>query len=321
MPPLRGSAWGIPGTWGSATLHPRLYYRGPPGLEMFDGQCSSHEPRRGDIGGTTMNTIRTQLTVAVLTATVLTALVGHAPAQEALTADQIVEKANQASYYAGKDGRAKVKMTIRDGKGGTRERAFTILRMNADGRDQKFYVYFEAPADVRKMAYLVWKHVGKNDDRWLWLPALNLKKRIAPGDKRTSFVGSDFLYEDVSGRGTEEDTHELVETTPSDYVIKNTPKKADEVEFSSYTVWIDKQTFLPRKAEYLDKNGKLYRKVEATRVETVDGHPTVVESIASDLNAGTSTVNTFTEVKYDIGLSERIFTERFLRRPPREVTR
>jgi len=268
-----------------------------------------------------MNTIRTQLTVAVLTATVLTALVGHAPAQEALTADQIVEKANQASYYAGKDGRAKVKMTIRDGKGGTRERAFTILRMNADGRDQKFYVYFEAPADVRKMAYLVWKHVGKNDDRWLWLPALNLKKRIAPGDKRTSFVGSDFLYEDVSGRGTEEDTHELVETTPSDYVIKNTPKKADEVEFSSYTVWIDKQTFLPRKAEYLDKNGKLYRKVEATRVETVDGHPTVVESIASDLNAGTSTVNTFTEVKYDIGLSERIFTERFLRRPPREVTR
>jgi hypothetical protein len=268
-----------------------------------------------------MNAQIRQLTTAIVTATVLVSLGSRAPAQDALMADQIVEKANQASYYAGKDGRAKVKMTIKDGKGGTREREFTILRMNTDGQDQKFYVYFEAPADVRKMAYLVWKHVGKDDDRWLWLPALNLKKRIAPGDKRTSFVGSDFLYEDVSGRGTEEDMHELVETTPSDYVIKNTPKDPDNVEFSSYTVWIDKQTFLPKKAEYLDRNGKLYRKVEATRVETVDGHPTVIESIASDLNAGTSTVNAFSDVKYDIGLSERIFTERFLRRPPREVTR
>ncbi len=268
-----------------------------------------------------MNAKLRPLTTAIVAASVLTTLMGSAPAQNALTADQIVEKANQASYYAGKDGRAKVKMTIRDDKGGTRVREFAILRLNTDGQDQKFYVYFEAPADVRKMAYLVWKNVGKDDDRWLWLPALNLNKRIAPGDKRTSFVGSDFLYEDVSGRGTEEDAHELVDTTPTDYVIKNTPKNADEVEFSSYTVWIDKTTFLPKKAEYLDKNGKRYRKVEATKVETVDGHPTVVESVASDLNAGTSTVNAFSDVKYDIGLSERIFTERFLRRPPREVTR
>ncbi len=256
---------------------------------------------------------------AILTSAILLGVLG-VRAQE-LTAEQVVLKANAAAYYAGKDGRADVKMTITDGKGGTREREFTILRMNAKGEDQNFYVYFKAPADVRKMAYLVWKHVGKDDDRWLWLPALNLKKRIAPGDKRTSFVGSDFLYEDVSGRGTEEDTHELVETTDTEYVLKSTPKDPDSVEFSHYTIRIDKTTFLPRKAEYFDKNGKLYRRVEALKTEVVDGHPTVIESVASDLVAGTKTVNTFTNVKYDLGLSERVFTERFLRRPPREVTR
>jgi outer membrane lipoprotein-sorting protein len=261
-----------------------------------------------------MKTMTTMLTVAIL----LGAQEGRA---QELTAEQIVQKANTAAYYAGKDGRADVKMTIADGKGGTREREFTILRMNAKGQDQNFYVYFKAPADVRKMAYLVWKHVSKDDDRWLWLPALNLKKRIAPGDKRTSFVGSDFLYEDVSGRGTEEDAHALVETTDTEYVLKSTPKDPDSVEFSHYTVRIDKATFLPRKAEYVDKHGKLYRRVEALKTEVVDGHPTVVESVASDLVAGTKTVNTFSNVKYDLGLSERIFTERFLRRPPREVTR
>ncbi len=255
--------------------------------------------------------------IVLITGLAIGSLAASVMGQE-LDANAIVEKANRASYYAGKDGSAKVKMVMSDG----RTREFAILRRNADeGMGQKFYVYFTAPADVRKMAYLVHKRPGGNDDRWLFLPALNLVKRIAPGDKRTSFVGSDFLYEDVSGRGLEEDTHELVETTETQYVIKNTPKDPGSVEFSSYTVWIDKESFLPRKAEYLDKNGTLSRRVVADKVETVQGYPTVVESYVEDLSAGTKTVNTFADVKLDIGLKDRLFTERFLRRPPREVTR
>lgn len=239
-----------------------------------------------------------------------------------LTVDQIVEKANLATYYAGKDGRAKVHMLIDDGKGTTRNREFTILRLNeAAGGDQKFYVFFHEPADVRKMAYLVWKHVDakRDDDRWLWLPALNLVRRIAPGDKRTSFVGSDFVYEDVSGRNIVDDTHELVETTDAHYVIKNTPKDPGTVEFASYTLWIDRTTMLPVKAEYLDAKGTLYRRVESLKVETIQDHPTVVQAKVSDLRTGGSTVNTFSSVEYDIGLDASIFTERYLRRPPREV--
>ncbi len=234
------------------------------------------------------------------------------------TADEIVAKANQASYYAGADGRATVSMKLSDG----RTRDFVILRKNMpDGVDQKFYVYFKGPADVRKMAYLVHKHPGKDDDRWLFLPALNLIKRIAPGDKRTSFVGADFLYEDVSGRGLNEDTHELLETTETQYIVNNVPKNPRSVEFASYKVWIDKDTFIPRKAEYLDKNGKLYRTVAATKIEIIQGIPTVIESVAKNLVSDSSTVNTFSGIKYNIGLKENIFTERFLRRPPREVTR
>ncbi|PNU20461.1 outer membrane lipoprotein-sorting protein [Geothermobacter hydrogeniphilus] len=248
-------------------------------------------------------------------------LLWPALALAAPSADEIVARANKAAYYAGKDGQADVKMTIYDAHGGTRQREFSILRLNVAGEDQKFYVYFKKPSDVRKMAFLVWKHVGGDDDRWLWLPALNLKKRIAPGDKRTSFVGSDFFYEDVSGRGLEEDVHQLVKETDDQWLIKNTPKDPDSVEFSWYQVWIDKATSLPVKAEYFDKEGKLYRRVSAEKIETIQGHPTVVEAVAEDLLAGTRTVNRFSKVKYDIGLKERLFTERFLRRPPREVTR
>ena len=239
-----------------------------------------------------------------------------------LTADEIIARANQAAYYAGNDGRADVKMTIHTPPRNTRVREFTILRLNTEGGNQKFYVYFTQPADVRKMAYLVWKNVGpgQEDDRWMSLPALNLVRRIAPGDKRTSFVGSDFFYEDVSGRNLEADTHELVETTDTEYVIKNTPKDPATVEFAHYRVAIDKETFIPRKAEYFDKQGEVYREVEATRVETIAGHPTVMEAVVRDLKTRGHTVNEFSNVEYDLGLKETIFSERFLRRPPREVT-
>ena len=241
-------------------------------------------------------------------------------AAEPLTVDQIVERSNLAAYYAGKDGRATVKMVITDAQGRERRRKFTILRYDLkDGGEQDFYVYFREPADVRKMVYLVHKHPGKDDDRWLYLPALDLVKRIAASDKRTSFVGSNFVYEDVSGRGIDEDKHELLETNEQFYVLNNVPKDLKSVEFSSYKIWIDRKTFMPMKAEYLDREGQPYREVEALEVKDIQGYPTVIRSRVKDLASGGRTVSEFSGITYDIGLKERIFTERYLRRPPREV--
>jgi outer membrane lipoprotein-sorting protein len=233
---------------------------------------------------------------------------------------QIVERANLTAYYAGSDGRAQVDMTITDGQGRQREREFVILRKDiTDGGGQNFYVYFKKPADVRKMVFMVHKHIDRDDDRWLYQPKLDLVKRIASSDKRTSFVGSHFFYEDVSGRATTEDTHELIEESDSYYLLKSTPKDSASVEFSSYRTWIDKKTFMPMRAEYLDKSGKKYREVEAVETKEVQGYPTVVKSRVRDLASGGETVSVFSDVAYDIGLSENIFSERYLRRPPRAV--
>ncbi len=235
-----------------------------------------------------------------------------------LTVEEIVDKANKTAYYAGGDGKSDVSMVITDSRGRERFREFTILRLNIEeGGEQKFYVYFRKPADVREMVYMVWKHIGTDDDRWLYLPALDLVRRIAASDKRSSFVGSDYVYEDVSGRSPDDDTHELVETTDSFYRLKNVPKDPDPVEFSHYFIWIDRSNFLPMKAEYYDKRGELYRRVEALEIKDISGYPTVVKSRVTDLASGGNTVSEFSGIQYDIGLNENIFTERFLRRPPR----
>jgi len=256
----------------------------------------------------------------LVTLTALCLCVVFADATEPPSVDEIVDQANKVAYYSGDDGRAKVKMTIIDAQGRTREREFAILRHDvADGGEQHFFVYFLKPSDVRKMAFLVHKHIDRDDDRWLYLPALDLVKRIAASDKRTSFVGSHFYYEDVSGRGIDEDSHEMVEETDTRFVIKNTPKDPGSVEFASYTVWIDKKTYMPTKAEYVDQSGNTYRDVEALEVKDIQGFPTVTKSRVRDLASGGETISEFTDIEYNIGLEDQIFTERYLRKPPREV--
>ena len=259
------------------------------------------------------------------------ALQSAAATGENLSVDEIVSRANRVAYYQGMDGRARVQMIIVDSQGRQRHREMTILRRDmqdpATGQqsdtsadafcgDQKMYVFFHRPADIYKTVFMVWKHLDRDDDRWMYLPALDLVKRIAATDKRTSFVGSDFFYEDVSGRHINDDEHELVTTTDAHYILKHTPKNPSLVEFSFFETWIHKESFVVMKADYYDRSAKKYRTFEALQVETIQGYPTVVKSKMTDLRTGNYTELIYSDVRYNIGIPEEIFDERYLRKAP-----
>ena len=255
----------------------------------------------------------------LLTTLLVVALTGSAQAQSLSDAGEIVQRANQASYYAGADGRAEVRMIITDAQGRQQRRQFTVLRRDAeDLADQQFLVVFSQPSDVRGTVFLVDKHIGRDDDRWLYLPGLDLVKRISAGDKRTSFVGAHYFYEDVSGRSYTEDEHELIEARDGFYVLRHTPIDPSSVEFASYMTWIDQETFLPMKIEYTNAAGDIYRRVDVLKTELIDGHPTVTTSRVSDLLSGGKTDMQFRYIRFDVGLPEEVFTERSLRNPPRD---
>lgn len=248
----------------------------------------------------------------------LTMLLAPATRAEPLEdVEAIVARANLAAYYAGDDGRSEARMLITDAQGRQQLRQFTVLRRNrAPGGDQDFMVFFSRPSDVRGTVFLVAKHVERDDDRWLYLPGLDLVRRISAGDKRTSFVGSHFFYEDVSGRNPADDRHSLLETTAEHYVLESVPRDPRTVEFTRYVTRVDRNTFLPVKTEYYDGRDRVYRVMEVLGVEEIGGHPTVTRSRISDPLAGASTLMEFRYTEYDVGLPTDIFSERFLRTPP-----
>lgn len=246
-------------------------------------------------------------------------LLGQSAIAQEVDVNALIQQAEKAAYYAGDDGRADARMLIVDAQGRKQMRQFTILRKDVeDNGDQKMMVFFSRPTDVKDTVFRVEKHASNDvdDDRWLYLPALDLVKRISAGDKRTSFVGSHFFYEDVSGRAVAQDNFTLQEETDDKYVLKATPKQPDSVEFDHYIVHIDKATSLPVLINFFKADGTHYRRVETVTVEEVQGFPTVLRSKVSDLASGGYTLMEFRNTQYNIDLPDDVFSERSLRTPP-----
>ncbi|NVJ68591.1 MAG: outer membrane lipoprotein-sorting protein [Gammaproteobacteria bacterium] len=254
----------------------------------------------------------------LITAALYAAINGNVHANEHSVED-IVKAAYQACYYPGDDAQRKARMMIVDAQGSKQLRQFNIFKKDkVDGGDQDFLVVFEKPSDVKNTVFLVNKHVESEDDRWIYLPGLDLDKRISASDKRTSFVGSNYFYEDISGRNIKLDNFELVAEDDASYQIQATPKDPTQVEFDLYRMNIDKKTMLPMSIEYF-KNDKPYRKAEILEVKEVDGYPTVFKSKISNFETGGYTMVQFKAPNYNVGLEADLFTERSLRNPPKDL--
>lgn len=241
----------------------------------------------------------------------------------ALTGEEVMKKSQAAFLYPGKDFKARVVMKLISKDGQQRVRELTLLRKNAGepGGDQKYFMYFFQPADVKDMAFMIHKYPAKDDDRWLFIPAINMVKRIAAQDKRSSFVGSDFTYEDVSGRDLEDDSHVIEREEKVGnrdcYVLKSTPKAGD-ADFAHKVTWVDKGSFLPLREEQYDKKGVRYKLFTADEVADIKGFPTVIKRTMKNLQTGHRTEVAYLKTDYDLGLEDNLFSERFLRQPPRK---
>ena len=240
-------------------------------------------------------------------------------AKDELSASDIIAKSRLAFFYAGDDMRAKVLMGLIHKDGQKRIRELTMLRKDyEEGGDQKYFIYFHKPSDVKDTTFMVYKYPDKDDDRWLFIPAINLIKMMTANDKYSSFVGSDFTYEDISGRKVEEDTHTLLREEELGgrkcFVIESLPKSASE--YTKRVSWIDEANFLPLKEEFYDRQNELYRQFEAEEVKDINGILTVTKRAMKNVKTGHRTEVAFEEVEYDLGIEDDIFSERYLRRPP-----
>lgn len=242
--------------------------------------------------------------------------------------EEVMRESQAAFLYQGRDFKARVMMRLTGKSGSERTRELTMLRKNygEPGGAQRYFMYFFKPSDVKDMTFMVYKYPGRDDDRWLFVPALNMVRRIAAEDSRSSFAGSDFTYEDVSGRDIGDDLHEFMRIEEAAkgpcpdrecHKIKSTPRSGG-VDYAYRVSWIDKATHLPLKEEYYDKKEALVRVFTADEIKEIKGFPTVTKRTMKNLQSGHSSEAAFTNVDYNIGLEDSIFSERHLKEPSKK---
>lgn len=244
---------------------------------------------------------------------------GSAPGwAQAPDARELAIRAYEAAYFPGEDVQWEVHLEIVDRRERTRTRVLEVLRRNTGEHQQKYYVYFHEPTAIRRMVFLVWTRGADDDDRWLYLPATDMTQRISGRQKRNSFAGSDFTYEDVTGRHPDQDDLELVGEGELDgrpvWILRGEPR--DDVEFGHYVIQIDRETDLPLKGEFYTPDGQLHRTLTLEAWEEIDGYLTPTRQRAVNHQTGSETTATMSNIRYDQGLPERIFEQRYLTRPP-----
>ncbi|GJM44878.1 MAG: hypothetical protein DHS20C21_17200 [Gemmatimonadota bacterium] len=272
-------------------------------------------------GGKAMRPAKSAAAVAI-GGLLLAGLASPTVAQDTPDANALMKASHLAMYYAGDDGSATVTMELTGKSGKTRTRSFVMLRRDEeDGGPQKYFTFFFEPSDVRRTTFMVWKDPVEDDSRWIYVPAVDLVKRISSKDKGSSFVGSDFSYEDVSGRTWTEDAHEYLGTDTindrSAHKIQSTPLEKDS--FARKITWVDQETSLPLKEEYYDHKDRLERVFLAEKIETIDGFATVTLRSMENVRKQHRTTVTFSEVRFDEGIEDDLFTERHLKSPPPEI--
>ncbi|MDT8447809.1 MAG: outer membrane lipoprotein-sorting protein [bacterium] len=241
---------------------------------------------------------------------------------------EIVKKASLASYYAGDDGKAQMLMKVYPQGGGKAiSKLFVMLKKDvAEGGEQMFLTYFQRPSDIQKTTFLVHKKIGEDDLRRLYLPASDKVLAISGARKQDPFMGSDFSYEDVSGRHFSKDDHKLLgeETLKEQaaFIVESTPKVKEE-KIARMKAWIAKDSYIPLKVEFYDHQGEVFKIYKTGKVMEIDGITTIMHQVMESPKRGTKTellVNP-KQVAYNLGLSESVFSERSLKNPPMQYIR
>lgn len=241
-------------------------------------------------------------------------LSGNAVAQE-LTAQQIVDKALEHTTFGFDNAIAQLTLTLTSKRGTERVRVIEIRSLEEKGIG-KSLVRFHAPADVAGTGFLVIENEGRDDDQYLFLPALGKVKRITGSQRNQRFMGTDLTYADLESRNLRNSKPTRLPDAKvgsnDTYVIESVPADADDSQYGKTISWIHQKSFVALKVEFYDKKLKLLKVLKVKRLEKKDGQWVVMNSLIENVQSKTKTDMNIDKLDLKAKLSADDFTQRAL---------
>lgn len=246
-----------------------------------------------------------KLTVSLLIISLLLLSLPVLAAEKELTAREITEKVDLL-LNAPKDQSLQIKMILTDRNGAEEVREMIMLQKGDDKRMGEFL----SPADQKGIAFLSLP----NDTFYLYLPAFKKTRRIASHLKNSRFAGTDFTYENLEAKRYSQDWKpKLLKKEGGYYLLELTPDPGAETEYSKLLLQVRTDDFYPTRIEFHGKSGHL-KTLTNSKIEKINGYLIAREMEMLDIQSGRRTKMIITEAKFDTGLTDDRFSERYLKR-------
>ncbi|MDH4175381.1 MAG: outer membrane lipoprotein-sorting protein [Betaproteobacteria bacterium] len=252
------------------------------------------------------------LAVGVLLAAALTALVTPARgAQSDAERGLAIAREMKARDRGFSNATATMRMVLVDASGGETGRELRTKTLEGGDDGDKLLAVFETPADVRGTVFLSHTHRDRADDQWLYLPALKRVKRIAPANKSSPFMGSEFSYEDLASAEVTKYRYayrgdEIFEGKPR-FVLERVPVDP-ESGYSRQLVWVDMDRYVPLKIEFYDRRGDRLKTLVAREYRQYLGRYWRAHEVRMENHqSGKSTVLRWGDIRFRQGLNEQDF--------------
>jgi hypothetical protein len=231
----------------------------------------------------------------------------------ALNYQEVAQKSEDA-MSGFQDSISHMEMTLINANGQKKVRTMKMKVLEGKEED-KSLMEFLTPADVKGTKFLNYEHVTKDDDQWLYLPALKRVKRIASKNKSGSFMGSEFSYEDLSAFNVKKYIYENKEAQDIDgvYVIVSKPVS----KYSGYTklvTYIDAKNFLAQKIEYFDRKHELLKVAEFSNYKNFGDVYRIGKIDMKNVQNDKETILIWKDEKIKNGLRDKDFHKRYLKR-------
>ncbi len=218
---------------------------------------------------------------------------------------------------------AVTELRITDAKG--RERIRKIAMASRDeGAVEKRIIRFLEPADVKGTALLVFDYPDKDDEMWLYMPAIRKTRKIVSSEKGKNFMGSEFSNADMAAPNLDDFWfRELGEEEAGGapcYKIEMVPvddKRIREYGFAKKILWIGKKDYVMRKATYYNDEGEVVKLLTATDVRPIDpAHKKFLAFEMSMVNKqnGRRSYFKMLKVQYNPNVKKEYFTLAYLER-------
>lgn len=245
----------------------------------------------------------------------------HAAEQPAPRASDIMEKNFIASKVMDSTSDATFTMINKSGQERVRQ-TIGVTKLQANGIDNMRMTRFLSPPDVKGTVSLLIEHGDRDDDIWIYLPALKKVRRLVASNKKDSFVGTDFSYGDVIGHKVDEWEHKLAGEEIVEgklcFVIESAPKSEAVKSGSGYSRrkgWISKDNFMTVRSEFWDESGQMLKASTFGDIRQVDPARNKWQAMrleAANAQTGHRTIIRFENFKVNQQVKDDYFTARYM---------